>query len=234
MHEPRLSDKSPTKWCSLTETKPQAHRKSHRADELLQHALAQSHPSAAVGRGRWAQSDCRPPHFPLEPLLITAKRPTSRSDPAHVTLLGLVGVEICKATDSNVKDSAELAAACSAYAAKATRSCSFFRPPVGQRTIGQSLPTSRGTRLDREEGQLRGTCVIATRWMDVLTVLRRGAHVLLPFVRSHRALLTKEPSPLEHGVVDPKYYLRGIGDVREVIIKGGHERLAWPGQYSWK
>lgn len=60
---------------------------------------------------------------------------------------------------------------------------------------------------------------------DVFTVLRRGAHVAVPFLRSDHALLTKETSPLEPGVVDHKYYVRDLGDVREVTVKGGHERL---------
>jgi hypothetical protein len=65
--------------------------------------------------------------------------------------------------------------------------------------------------------------------MDVFTVLRRGAHVSVPLLASDHALLTKETSPLEPGVVDHKYYVRDIGDVRELTVKGGHERLALVG-----
>jgi hypothetical protein len=61
--------------------------------------------------------------------------------------------------------------------------------------------------------------------MDVFTVLRHGAHVSVPMLWSDHALLTKETSPLEPGVVDHKYYVRDIGTVREVTVKGGHERL---------
>jgi hypothetical protein len=61
--------------------------------------------------------------------------------------------------------------------------------------------------------------------MDVFTVLRYGAHVSVPLLRSDHALLTKETSPLEPGVIDHKYYVRDIGDVREVTVNGGHERL---------
>jgi len=61
--------------------------------------------------------------------------------------------------------------------------------------------------------------------MDIFTVLRRGAHVSTPLLWSDHALLTKETSPLERGVVDHKYYVRDIGDVREVTVKGGNERL---------
>ena len=43
----------------------------------------------------------------------------------------------------------------------------------------------------------------------------------MPF---RRALLTKEWTPLEPGVLDHKYYARGIGTVLEQTVKGGDER----------
>ncbi len=61
--------------------------------------------------------------------------------------------------------------------------------------------------------------------MDVFTVLGLDARVRTPLVSSDHALLTKETSPLEPGVVDHKYYVRDIGSVREVTVRGGHERL---------
>ena len=42
-------------------------------------------------------------------------------------------------------------------------------------------------------------------------------------VTSH-ALLTREWTPLEPGVVDRKYYVRGIGTVLEETVRGGDER----------
>ena len=41
---------------------------------------------------------------------------------------------------------------------------------------------------------------------------------------SDDALLTKEWTPLEPGVIDHKYYVRGIGTVLEQTVKGGDER----------
>ena len=61
--------------------------------------------------------------------------------------------------------------------------------------------------------------------MDVFTVVRRDAHLSVPLLRSDHALLTRETSPLEPGVVDHKYYVRDVGDVREVTVRGGRERL---------
>ena len=47
-----------------------------------------------------------------------------------------------------------------------------------------------------------------------------------PAASSHRALLTKETTRLEPGVVDHKYYVRGIGTVLEQTVRGGDERNA--------
>ena len=47
----------------------------------------------------------------------------------------------------------------------------------------------------------------------------------MPFVSTHHALRTKEWTPLEPKVVDNKYYVRGVGTVREVAVKGPVERL---------
>jgi hypothetical protein len=52
------------------------------------------------------------------------------------------------------------------------------------------------------------------------------ATVRTPYVSSRRALRTTETSPIEPGVVDAKYYVRGIGTVVEASVKGPeHERL---------
>jgi hypothetical protein len=60
---------------------------------------------------------------------------------------------------------------------------------------------------------------------DVFTVLRRGAHVSVPLMNTHDALLTRETTALEPGVVDHKYYVRDIGTVREVTVRDGSESL---------
>jgi hypothetical protein len=38
------------------------------------------------------------------------------------------------------------------------------------------------------------------------------------------SVLTEETTPLEPGVVDHKLYVRGIGTVTELTVKGGSER----------
>jgi hypothetical protein len=59
---------------------------------------------------------------------------------------------------------------------------------------------------------------------DHFKVLRRNASVTVPYrVFDRRALLTKEWTPLEPGVIDHKYYVRGIGQVAEITVKGPNE-----------
>jgi hypothetical protein len=60
---------------------------------------------------------------------------------------------------------------------------------------------------------------------DHFEVLSLDAAVKVPYVASGRALKTKEWTPLEPGVIDSKYYVRGIGNVLEATVKGGNERL---------
>ena len=59
---------------------------------------------------------------------------------------------------------------------------------------------------------------------DHFAVLRRGIAVTVPFKAFRGALLTKEWTPVEPGLLDHKYYARGIGTVLEQTVKGGNER----------
>ena len=60
---------------------------------------------------------------------------------------------------------------------------------------------------------------------DHFKVLDRNARVSVPYVTSRHALRTKEWTPLEPNVLDNKYYVRGVGSVREIAVKGPVERL---------
>jgi hypothetical protein len=59
---------------------------------------------------------------------------------------------------------------------------------------------------------------------DHFQVLRLGSSVRVPFITTKHALLTKEWTPLEPGVIDHKFYVRGIGTVLERTAKGPLER----------
>jgi hypothetical protein len=60
---------------------------------------------------------------------------------------------------------------------------------------------------------------------DTFKVLDKKAPVAVPFGSFKHALLTQETTALEPGVVDHKYYVRGIGEVTEVTVAGGQEKL---------
>jgi len=60
---------------------------------------------------------------------------------------------------------------------------------------------------------------------DVGRVLRTDVGVSVPYGSFRRAIQTRDWSPLEPGVVEHKYYARGIGEVRSLLVKGGAERM---------
>ena len=59
---------------------------------------------------------------------------------------------------------------------------------------------------------------------DHFRVLRLDASVKVPFITTGHALQTKEWTPLEPGVIDHKFYVRGIGTALERTAKGPLER----------
>lgn len=59
---------------------------------------------------------------------------------------------------------------------------------------------------------------------DHFQVVDVGETAAVPFRTFRGAMLTKEWTPLEPGVLDHKYYVRGIGTVLEQTVKGGNER----------
>jgi hypothetical protein len=60
---------------------------------------------------------------------------------------------------------------------------------------------------------------------DHFKILDRHAHVSVPFVSSNHAVKTKEWTPLEPGIVEHKFYVRGVGDVKEATVRGPMEVL---------
>lgn len=61
---------------------------------------------------------------------------------------------------------------------------------------------------------------------DRFKVLSLHSSVNVPYTSSTKAMLTAEWTPLEPGVLDHKFYVRGIGTVLEQTVKGGDERGA--------
>jgi hypothetical protein len=60
---------------------------------------------------------------------------------------------------------------------------------------------------------------------DVFKVTDRSAAVTVPYGSFRHALRTAEWTALEPGVLDNKFYVRGVGEVAEVSVKGPQEAL---------
>jgi len=60
---------------------------------------------------------------------------------------------------------------------------------------------------------------------DVFRIVGMRATVRVPYVSSTHALQTREWTRLEPGVIDRKLYVRGLGTVKELTVKGGDERV---------
>jgi hypothetical protein len=60
---------------------------------------------------------------------------------------------------------------------------------------------------------------------DVFKVTDRSAAVTVPYGSFRHALRTEETNALEPGVVDNKYYVRGIGEVAELAVRGPREEF---------
>jgi hypothetical protein len=58
---------------------------------------------------------------------------------------------------------------------------------------------------------------------DTFSVVSRSSPVTVPFGTFRHALRTEETTALEPGVLDNKYYVRGIGEVAELSVKGPRE-----------
>jgi hypothetical protein len=60
---------------------------------------------------------------------------------------------------------------------------------------------------------------------DVFKVIDRSATVAVPYGSFRHALRTAEWTALEPDVLDSKLYVRGVGEVAEVSVKGPREVL---------
>lgn len=60
---------------------------------------------------------------------------------------------------------------------------------------------------------------------DMAQVRRLNASVCVPYGCFDNVLVTKEWTPLERGVVENKYYAKGVGFILSIMVKGGEERL---------
>jgi hypothetical protein len=102
---------------------------------------------------------------------------------------------------------------------KVTSRAGSWQAGVNGAQAGIFMPAHPRVGLSGRQEHYRGQAE------DHFTVLDLSASVTVPYGSFSHALLTKEWTPLEPGVLDHKYYVRGIGTVLEVAIKGPLERL---------
>src|SRR5439155_9641729 len=60
---------------------------------------------------------------------------------------------------------------------------------------------------------------------DMARVSGTHASISVRYGTFHHALKTHECTPLEPGVLDVKYYARGVGEVFEATVRGGAAQL---------
>jgi hypothetical protein len=58
---------------------------------------------------------------------------------------------------------------------------------------------------------------------DMAKILNRSKSVTVSYGSFEHALETSEWTPLERGVLEHKYYVKGVGNVRTIMVKGGSE-----------
>jgi hypothetical protein len=62
--------------------------------------------------------------------------------------------------------------------------------------------------------------------LDQARVLGRGGPIQVPFGSYQTTLLTVETAPqLDPGVAEDKYYVAGLGDIKEETVSGNHEEI---------
>jgi hypothetical protein len=77
----------------------------------------------------------------------------------------------------------------------------------------------------REVGDIYRQEYFAGHAEDMAQILDTNASLKIPFGSFDHMLVTKEWTPLKPDVVENKYYARGIGEVRNLMVKGGVEEM---------
>jgi hypothetical protein len=102
---------------------------------------------------------------------------------------------------------------------KTTSTEGSFEAGVEGARPGVLIPGHPKVRLVGRQEFLKGEAE------DHFRVLDLKASVSVPFASTRKALRTREWTPLEPATVDNKYYVRRVGAVREIAVKGPVERL---------
>jgi hypothetical protein len=124
------------------------------------------------------------------------------------------------------------------YASDAQGNVWYFGENTAELDAKGKVTSTEGTWLSGVKGAQAGVYITADPRVgqsmrqeyfkghaeDHFRVAKLGVQVKTPAVSSKSALLTEEFTPVEPGVLDHKVYVRGIGNVLEVTVKGPQER----------
>jgi hypothetical protein len=116
----------------------------------------------------------------------------------------------------------------------------YFGEDTAELESDGSMVSTSGTFHSGEAGALPGIFMTAVPAVgdthrqeyypgyaeDFYAVEVLSTKVVTPYRTFRNAMRTREWTPLEPGVLDRKYYVRGIGTVKETTVKGGKEDLS--------
>ena len=186
------------------------------------------------------------PWFPLEPGTVTVSRGTKDGKPARdvVTVTQqtqVIGGVPTRVVQDRLYLAGRLAESTTDYYSQDKAGTVWY--------FGEDTETldARGRVLDREgswhsgvDGAQPGVFMEANPTLghsfrqeyyaghaeDHFAVVDLSTPIRVPAGAYRSAMLTKEWTPLEPDVLDHKYYVRGIGEVREVSVRGATESLS--------
>jgi hypothetical protein len=203
---------------------------------------------AAVGAGTAAQprfsAHVDNPWFPLEPGTVYRYRGVKDGKPSHETLavtrrtVVVDGAPCIEVTDRLWVDGYLVERTTEWYAQDAAGNVWYFGENTAELNRQGKVTSTSGAWRAGRDGARPGIFMFAKPQVgraaqqefskgqaeDHFQVVALRSAVRVPWGRSSSALLTKEWTPLEPGVLDHKYYVRGVGTVLEQTVKGGNER----------
>ena len=185
------------------------------------------------------------PWFPLKPGTTLVYRGSKDGKPGtdmftvlHQTKM-ISGVRCTVVLDILVLNGSVAERTLDYYAQDRTGRVWYFGEKTAEFDARGRVTSREGSWMDGRNGARRGTIMPAHPRVgqsgrqeflpghaeDHFKVLSLSAHVTVPFGSFSGALRTKETTPLEPGVIDNKFYVKRIGEVEEVTVKGPLELM---------
>jgi hypothetical protein len=186
------------------------------------------------------------PWFPLNPGTTLTYRGLEDGEPAVDVLTvthqtKVVDGVTCVVVDDNLKRSGVLAETTKDYYAQDRQgNVWYFGEDTAELNKHGKVTSREGSWLSGVDGALAGVFMEATPTVgkelqqehyaghaeDMFAVIKLNASMTVPYGSFKDVLETREWTPLEPDVLDHKFYARGVGEVREMTVKGGNDDLS--------